>query len=219
MEKTNINLNCSSNNTPDCTVQSRGISFNINQPCNGTTRVYFENLSCIPGEFTVQIFSNNNPPCTMTAIIEFQNGEAIERIISPGSSITFFTSNIIKRISIRCDGNPTGFCNGSGFVDRLFCLCCSDNNNNCCNTNCNTGFSNNNCCNANCNTGFNNSNCCNSNCNSCCSNRCSHTSDDHCKKDDLINALLSLHKPECKPQSGNKKADLLDILAKINLSL
>jgi len=239
MEKTNINLNCNSDNTPNCDFQNRGGGFNINQPCDGTARVYFENFSCLQGETSIQIFSNTTPPCIMTAIIEFQNGETIERTIPGGTpnfsqgSFTLLSSNAVRRLSIRCSGNPTGFCTGFGNVNTLVCLCCPNdnccntncntgfNNNNCCNTNCNTGFNNNNCCNTNCNTGFNNNNCCNTNCNTgfnnnnCCHTNCNTRFNNNCCNSNCDSCCC---KNNCKHISDDhyKKDELISTLLKLH---
>ncbi|WP_252187978.1 hypothetical protein [Bacillus subtilis] len=121
MGKTDINVNCN-NVYPS----EQGVSFNIYQPCNGVKRVYFEEFSCPVGEYQIQIESYTSPPCVMFVIVEFKNGKVIERPINQTSGSFTLVAKEVKKVSIKCEGNYSGFCYGSGSVVKLFHFKCDD---------------------------------------------------------------------------------------------
>ncbi|MED4937658.1 hypothetical protein P9710_06490, partial [Bacillus subtilis] len=121
MGKTDINVNCN-NVYPS----EQGVSFNIYQPCNGVKRVYFEEFSCPVGEYQIQIESYTSPPCVMFVIVEFKNGKVIERPVNQTSGSFTLVAKEVKKVSIKGEGNYSGFCYGSGSVVKLFHFKCDD---------------------------------------------------------------------------------------------
>ncbi|OQV47751.1 hypothetical protein [Bacillus velezensis] len=117
MSLKDIKVNCDNTLVP----YTRDFYEYINQPCNGTESIYFEDLTRKEAEYSVQISSFSYPPCVMTAIIEFHDGKVVERVI-PGSTTFSFFSEDLKRISIRCDGSYTGTCYGLLILKEIFCV-------------------------------------------------------------------------------------------------
>lgn len=114
------NYNCNCN---DPVTRSVGIS--INQPCDGTTRMLFEDITDTEGFYQVEVYNYSSTPstCTMTVTLELANGTTVERTVT--RQVELFVDNL-RRASIRCQGNPTGTCSGSLYVYKTFRFCCTD---------------------------------------------------------------------------------------------
>lgn len=126
-----INVIC--NTTTESPIQQTNIGLNFIQACNGTERILFEDRSGNIEHIILQIFNITSPPCVMTLIIEKVNGDRIERIvpssIQTGGSLVLELENL-RRILIRCEGNPAGFCRGSIQITKYFCTNCDDSRRN-----------------------------------------------------------------------------------------
>lgn len=112
-------------NSQESNCQNRGLSFSTSfqQACDGVPRIVFENLSDRDSIMGLTI-SNFTETCIMTAIIETFGGESFEREVTANLGLNLVVEDL-RRLSIRCVGNPGEICQGSAFGDKDFCFCCS----------------------------------------------------------------------------------------------
>lgn len=98
------------------------------QPCDGTSQVVFEDFT--NNHNKIQIFAQNNTasPCTTILIIETRHNPPMERILPnvvQGVAPTLVIEvEDVRRVSVRCQGNPGGFCNYFLDFQKAFCICC-----------------------------------------------------------------------------------------------
>ncbi|HWL25486.1 MAG TPA: hypothetical protein VNR38_17355 [Ureibacillus sp.] len=120
-----------------CSVRSFINTLFFSQVCNGIASTFFEDLSKNSVDILIGITNFTPLPCVMTIIIELKNGEILERVVPAAVAIpnqgTFenaisFEFKNVKRIQIRCEGNPQGNCSGLITIQKFFCVCCSDKN-------------------------------------------------------------------------------------------
>ncbi|MFC7785471.1 hypothetical protein ACFQWC_13315 [Rossellomorea sp. GCM10028870] len=102
-------------------------------PCDGERRYFLEIMGgdkC--SESIVSIRNITRPPatCTMTLIIEKNDGTIISRVVPP--PIQVFNSNAIaiavnglKSVSVKCEGLPENTCQGQITVSQQVCECLS----------------------------------------------------------------------------------------------
>ncbi|WP_299742265.1 hypothetical protein [uncultured Rossellomorea sp.] len=96
----------------------------FNQPCDGELRTILDNLSDRNSMTRVTI-QNLTPECEMTAIIEANDGTQIERSVIFTLSFNLSVEDI-RKVSIRCEGEPNGVCEGTVTSEKRSCLCCNE---------------------------------------------------------------------------------------------
>lgn len=114
--------------TPKVEVRTSEIGpINIDQPCDGALRTYFEDLSDNTVDLLVKV-RNGSTACLMTLVIESKNGRVIERPVPtpPFEGPTGFYSmalDNVKKVSIRCSGCAScELCEGEIQFIRTFCV-------------------------------------------------------------------------------------------------
>ncbi|PUB18246.1 hypothetical protein C8K15_101451 [Paenisporosarcina sp. OV554] len=106
-----------------CFVETHDFNSGISQPCNGSTKVIFEDLTNNHNKTMIQALSIE-APCIPILIIETKDGRPpIERTLEFLLGINIEVENV-KRVSVRCQGNPTGTCSVIFFIQKTFCICC-----------------------------------------------------------------------------------------------
>jgi hypothetical protein len=121
-----------------CFIDQNVITFFNVQPCNGSSQVVFEEFTDNHNKTGISVTNSTSPPCTTILIIETRDDSPpIERIL-PGvvqgqANTANFQVENLKRLSVRCQGNPVGFCSYTMTIRKTFCICCPpDSNENCC---------------------------------------------------------------------------------------
>jgi hypothetical protein len=112
-----------------CFIDQHQASIVVQQPCNGNTTVVFEDLTDNHNKFLVQINNNTPAPCLATLIIETDD-RTITRELPNQVGQTNATFGIevadVRRVSIRCQGNPAGACTLDFRFQKTFCICGTD---------------------------------------------------------------------------------------------
>ncbi|PUB18247.1 hypothetical protein C8K15_101452 [Paenisporosarcina sp. OV554] len=107
-----------------CFIDSHDFRSTVTQPCNGSTTVVFEDLTNNHNITRIEASTFTTPPCTAILIIETRDGcPPIERVLSTGENLSIEVEDL-RRVSVRCEGNPTGFCNVTVTGSKTFCICC-----------------------------------------------------------------------------------------------
>jgi hypothetical protein len=94
--------------------------------CDGSTVVIFEDFTVNHNKTAIIVRSNTRSPCTASLIIETKDSTII-RDIPP--QVGNFNASMgievedLRRISVRCQGNPTGTCNLAVTAQKTFCIC------------------------------------------------------------------------------------------------
>jgi CRISPR/Cas system CSM-associated protein Csm3 (group 7 of RAMP superfamily) len=116
-----------------CFVQNHNTNQFFAQPCNGSTQVIFEDFTDNHNKTLIEAASFNSAPCTAIIIIETRNRVTIERILPPltQNALTEVSFQVedLRRISIRCQGDPTGTCVVNVGIQKSFCICCPEDPN------------------------------------------------------------------------------------------
>ncbi|WP_113928039.1 hypothetical protein [Bacillus sp. P14.5] len=107
----NYNVTCSDPFT-------RSTAPNINQPCDGISRIYYEDFS-EPGFYSVLV-TNGNIACPLIVTIETANGTTIERTVP--FRWAFYIDDL-EKISVRCAENPESTCTGILNINKTFRFC------------------------------------------------------------------------------------------------
>ncbi|WP_341357517.1 hypothetical protein [Rossellomorea sp. y25] len=109
---------------PGCMTIPMNTFARFNQPCDGELRTILDNLSDRNSTTRVTI-QNFSPECKMTAIIEANDGAKIERTVIFTLSFNLSVEDI-RKVSIRCEGEPNGVCEGTVTSEKRSCLCCNE---------------------------------------------------------------------------------------------
>jgi hypothetical protein len=129
----------------NCFIETHNFNSQVSQPCNGSSTVVFENVTNNHNKTRIEAVSTTLPPCTAILIIETRDGgPPIERVLTRQELFSIEVEDI-SRISVRCQGNPTGFCTVNIFVSKTFCICCPKDPGSSCCLSCNKGNKNCNC--------------------------------------------------------------------------
>lgn len=105
-------------------------SFSFFLPCNNEEFVLFEDLTDNHNKATINALAFNTLPCAATLIVETRDGMRITRELRPGQNAVFIQRSLLvedlRRVIIRCSGDPTGRCQGFVTVVKTFCISCGN---------------------------------------------------------------------------------------------
>ncbi|MFZ5354008.1 MAG: hypothetical protein ACOZCL_14985 [Bacillota bacterium] len=101
----------------------------FSQQCNGEEVVIFEDFTNNHSKSTINAITNNTLPCVATIIFETMDGNRITRELRPGGQNVFIVNRLffvedLRRVLIRCDGDPAGVCSGRIRINKTFCIAC-----------------------------------------------------------------------------------------------
>ncbi|MBU8907652.1 hypothetical protein [Desertibacillus haloalkaliphilus] len=106
---------------PKCFTDTTILGATIAQPCDGTERTYFKNLTTNHNKSLVAIF--NLSECDIVAMIETDD-EVIERRLTPELLEDTIQVENLRRITVRCEGEKGLDCFGFISIQHTFCICC-----------------------------------------------------------------------------------------------
>ena len=107
-----------------CFIASHDFNSVVTQPCNGSSTVVFENFTDNHNKTGIEAITFTPAPCTGILIIETSDGgPPIERVLERTENLSIEVENV-SRVSVRCEGNPTGSCQVNIRGSKTFCICC-----------------------------------------------------------------------------------------------
>ncbi|WP_085991533.1 hypothetical protein [Oceanobacillus senegalensis] len=93
-------------------IDQHNVSIFQSQNSNGTNQVVYENVSSGNNRAQITAFNFTPAPNTTILVIEARNQPLIERVIpdnvAAGQSAYAIEVENLKRLSVRCQGNPSG---------------------------------------------------------------------------------------------------------------
>jgi hypothetical protein len=130
-EEKDLECGCSKqeNEKETCFMDQHSFSSFIVQPCDGSSNVVFEDLAGEHSNLFITALNFTESPCKATLIIETKNRTITRDLPAQVSQFTFgfamFSIEVedVRRLSLRCQGNPGGACTVSFSVQKNYCFC------------------------------------------------------------------------------------------------
>jgi hypothetical protein len=93
------------------------------QSCNGSTKVIFEDATTNHNKIGFTITSSTTAPCQAFLIIDTDHGIITRDIPNfTGQNVLGIQLEDVRRITVRCQGNPSGTCNLTFSGAKTFCV-------------------------------------------------------------------------------------------------